>query len=132
MAKSERRSSFSSKKMGIESEYDHHEVAHGQHEIDLRYDSALEAADKVMIFRYMAKKVARMHNLYATFMPKPVNGQNGSGMHVHQSLWRNGHTAFFDQDSKYHLSVDAQYYIAGIMHHAREICPVFSQWSTPI
>jgi glutamine synthetase len=116
------------KKMGIESEYDHHEVAHGQHEIDLRYDSALDIADKVMIFRYMAKKVARMHNLYATFMPKPVNGQNGSGMHIHQSLWRNGHNAFFAGESKHHLSAEAQHYIAGIMFHAREICPVFSQW----
>jgi len=65
------------RKMGIESEFDHHEAAHGQHEIDLRYESAVEIADKVMIFRYMAKKVARMHNLYATFMPKPINGQNG-------------------------------------------------------
>ena len=88
------------RKMGIESEFDHHEAAHGQHEIDLRYGSAVEIADKVMIFRYMAKKVARMHNLYATFMPKPINGQNGSGMHVHQSLWRGNHNAFFDQDSK--------------------------------
>ena len=76
------------KKMGIESEYDHHEVANGQHEIDLKYLSALEMADVCMTFRYMVKKVARMHNLYATFMPKPLNGQNGSGMHIHQSLWR--------------------------------------------
>ncbi|HZX10065.1 MAG TPA: glutamine synthetase family protein, partial [Acidobacteriota bacterium] len=77
------------KKMGIESEYDHHEVANGQHEIDLKYLSALEMADVCMLFRYMVKKVARMHDLYATFMPKPLNGQNGNGMHVHQSLWRN-------------------------------------------
>ncbi|MCI4445141.1 MAG: glutamine synthetase [Candidatus Aminicenantes bacterium] len=116
------------KKMGIESEYDHHEVAHSQHEIDLRYKSALEMADIVMLFRYMAKKVARMHNLYATFMPKPINGQNGSGMHVHQSLWKNGHNAFFEKDAAYHLSSEARHYMAGIIHHAREICSVFSQW----
>ena len=71
------------KRMGIDSEYDHHEVAQGQHEIDLKYMSAVEMADVCMIFRYMVKKVARMHGLYATFMPKPLNGQNGSGMHVH-------------------------------------------------
>ncbi|HOE13886.1 MAG TPA: type I glutamate--ammonia ligase [Candidatus Saccharicenans sp.] len=116
------------RKMGIESEFDHHEAAHGQHEIDLRYGSAVEIADKVMIFRYMAKKVARMHNLYATFMPKPINGQNGSGMHVHQSLWRGNHNAFFDSGSTYHLSPEGQYYTAGIMCHARAICPVLSQW----
>ena len=84
------------KRMGIPSEYDHHEVAHGQHEIDLRYASALAMADIGMIFRYMVKRVARMHGLYATFMPKPINGQNGSGMHVHQSLWKDGKNAFFD------------------------------------
>ncbi len=116
------------KKMGIESEYDHHEVAHSQHEIDLRYQSALEMADIVMLFRYVAKKVARMHNLYLTFMPKPLNGQNGSGMHVHQSLWRGEHNAFFEKDAPYHLSAEARHYTAGIIHHAREICAIFSQW----
>lgn len=116
------------KKMGIESEYDHHEVAHGQHEIDLCYKSALEMADIVMVFRYMARKVARRHNLYASFMPKPINGQNGSGMHVHQSLWRNGCNAFFEKGAPYCLSAEARYCIAGIIHHAREICSLFSQW----
>jgi len=116
------------KKMGVESEYDHHEVAHGQHEIDLRYQSALDMADIVMLFRYTAKKVARMHNLYVTFMPKPINGQNGSGMHVHQSLWKNGHNAFFEKEGTYHLSVEARHYMAGIIWHAREICAVLSQW----
>jgi len=116
------------KKMGIDSEYDHHEVAHSQHEIDLKYQSALEIADIVMVFRYMTKKVARMHNLYASFMPKPINGQNGSGMHVHQSLWQDGHNVFFDQNAPYHLSALAQHYIAGIIHHAREICSIHSQW----
>jgi glutamine synthetase len=116
------------KKMGILSEYDHHEVAHGQHEIDLQYSSALDMADTAMIFRYMVKKVARMHNLYATFMPKPINGQNGSGMHVHQSLWKGGKNAFFDPDNPYHLSATAFSYMAGLIRHAREISAVFSQW----
>jgi len=116
------------KKMGILSEYDHHEVAHGQHEIDLQYSSALDMADTAMIFRYMVKKVARMHNLYATFMPKPINGQNGSGMHVHQSLWKGGKNAFFDPDNPYHLSATALSYMAGLICHARETSAVFSQW----
>ncbi len=116
------------KKMGIESEYDHHEVAHGQHEIDLRYQSALEMADIAMIFRYMVKKVARMHGLYATFMPKPINGQNGSGMHVHQSLWRGNQNLFFDPQDDYHLSPVARHYMAGLLTHAREISAVISQW----
>lgn len=116
------------KKMGIESEYDHHEVAHGQHEIDLKYLSALEMADTSMIFRYLVKKVARMHNLYATFMPKPLNAQNGSGMHVHQSLWKNGKNIFFDQNNNYQLSNEARQYIAGLMVHAGEISSVLCQW----
>ncbi len=116
------------KRMGIPSEYDHHEVAHGQHEIDLRYDNALDMADIAMLFRYMVKKVARMHGFYATFMPKPINGQNGSGMHVHQSLWREGRNTFFDKKDPYHLSETARRYVAGLMGHAREVSAVFSQW----
>ncbi|OGD28366.1 MAG: glutamine synthetase [Candidatus Aminicenantes bacterium RBG_13_63_10] len=116
------------KRMGIVSEYDHHEVAHGQHEIDLRFDDALVMADTVMLFRYMAKRVARMHGLYATFMPKPINGQNGSGMHVHQSLWSRGRNLFFDPKDRYHLSAAARHYVAGLMAHAGEISSVLSQW----
>jgi len=116
------------KNMGIRSEYDHHEVAHGQHEIDLRYDSAIDMADTSMLFRYMVKKVARMHGLYATFMPKPANGQNGSGMHVHQSLWKGGKNIFFSRQETYHLSELARHYMAGLMFHAREISAVLSQW----
>jgi len=115
-------------KMGIETEYDHHEVAHGQHEIDLRYGDALEMADTSMMFRYMVKKVCRMHGLYATFMPKPINGQNGSGMHVHQSLWKDGKNLFFDKKGEYFLSDMARHYIAGLMTHAREISAILSQW----
>jgi glutamine synthetase len=115
-------------KMGIETEYDHHEVAHGQHEIDLRYLDALEMADTGMIFRYIVKKVCRMHGLYATFMPKPINGQNGSGMHVHQSLWKDGKNLFFDRKGPYYLSDMARHYIAGVMAHAREVSAILSQW----
>jgi glutamine synthetase len=115
-------------RMGVATEYDHHEVAHGQHEIDLRYLDAVDMADTAMIFRYMVKKVCRMHGLHGTFMPKPVNGQNGSGMHVHQSLWKAGRNLFFDKNGPYHLSLLAQRYMAGLMTHAREISAVLSQW----
>jgi glutamine synthetase len=115
-------------RMGIATEFDHHEAAHSQHEIDLRYLSAVDMADTAMIFRYMVKKVCRMHGLYATFMPKPIDGQNGSGMHVHQSLWRDGKNLFFEKDGPYHLSVLARRYMAGLMTHAREISAVLSQW----
>jgi len=115
-------------RMGIATEYDHHEAAPSQHEIDLRFLEAVDMADTAMIFRYMVKKVCRMHGLYATFMPKPVNGENGSGMHVHQSLWKDGKNAFFDKNGPYHLSLLAQRYMAGLMTHAREISAVLSQW----
>ena len=109
------------KRMGIPSEYDHHEVAHGQHEIDLRYAAALDMADIVMLVRYMVKRVARMHGLYATFMPKPINGQNGSGMHVHQSLWKGGKNAFFDAARRLPPLRDRPGPTsAGLIHHARE------------
>ncbi len=114
--------------MGIETEYDHHEAANGQHEIDVRYMSALESADVGMILRYAAKKVCRMHGLYATFMPKPLNGQNGSGLHVHQSLWKDGANAFYDASAPDFLSAPCRNYIAGIMDHATEITAVLNQW----
>jgi glutamine synthetase len=116
------------KKMGIMSEYDHHEVAHGQHEIDLRYTSALAMADTGMLFHYIVKRVARLHGLYATFMPKPINGQNGSGMHVHQSMWKDGKNLFFDPAGAYQLSDAARAHIAGLMKHAREASAIFSPW----
>jgi len=120
---------FLLKKIGIESESDHHEVAHGQHEIDLDYLDAVEMADTCMILRYAIKKVARMHGLYATFMPKPLNGQNGSGMHIHQSLWKGEENLFFDKKSPYRLSKTACHYIAGIMAHSREISAILNQWT---
>ena len=114
--------------MGIDAEYAHHEVAPSQHEIDLRYDSALKMADKVIAYKVLVKEVARESGLYATFMPKPITGVNGSGMHVHQSLFNNNKNMFFSEKDKYHLSDIAKYFIAGILKHAREICIVTNQW----
>jgi glutamine synthetase len=114
--------------MGIQAEYAHHEVAPSQHEIDLKYDEALNMADKVMVYKSLVKEVARQNNVYATFMPKPISGVNGSGMHVHQSLFNGDKNLFFSKDEKYHLSDIAKHYIAGILKHSREICIVTNQW----
>lgn len=115
-------------KMGIDVEYSHHEVAPSQHEIDLRYDEALKMADTVMSYRMAVKEVARKYDRYATFMPKPILGQNGSGMHVHQSLFRGTKNAMYDANDPFHLSDLAKHYIAGLLRHAREITAVTSQW----
>jgi glutamine synthetase len=114
--------------MGIGVEYSHHEVAPSQHEIDMRYTDALTMADNVMTYRLVVKEVALRYGVYATFMPKPVFGVNGSGMHVHQSLFKGDRNAFFDKDDKYHLSKIARCYIAGLLKHAPEITSVTSQW----
>jgi glutamine synthetase len=114
--------------MNIGVEYSHHEVATSQHEIDMRYADALTMADNVMTYRLVAKQIALKHGVYATFMPKPVFGINGSGMHVHQSLFRDNRNAFFDKDDNYHLSQIAKYYIAGLLKHAPEITAVTNQW----
>jgi len=114
--------------MGIQVEYSHHEVAPSQHEIDLRYTDALKMADIVMIYRMVVKEIAQKHGLYATFMPKPIYGVNGSGMHTHQSLFRGDKNAFFDPNDEYFLSQEAKGYIAGILTHAREITFVCNQW----
>jgi len=114
--------------MGIGVEYSHHEVAPSQHEIDLRYMDALAMADAAMTYRLAVKEVAMKHGVYATFMPKPLFGQNGSGMHTHQSLFKDGENAFFDPNDGYHLSKTAKAYIAGLLNHAREICSVVAQW----
>ncbi len=119
---------FALQKMGIEVEYSHHEVAPSQHEIDLRYDDALSMSDKTMTYRIVVKEIARQHGYYATFMPKPIFGENGSGMHVHQSLFAGNKNLFFDETDDYHLSKIAKGYIAGIMKHAREIIAVTNQW----
>jgi len=114
--------------MGITVEYSHHEVAQSQHEIDLRYGDALKMADTVMTSRITVKEIAGKFGMYATFMPKPILGQNGSGMHVHQSLFRGENNAMYDPSDAFHLSDLAKHYIAGLLKHAREITAVTSQW----
>ena len=114
--------------MGIQVEYSHHEVAPSQHEIDLKYNEALKMADSTMTYRLIVKEVAIKNNVYASFMPKPVFGINGSGMHTHQSLFKGNKNAFFDPKDQYHLSEIAKHYIAGLMKHAREITLITNQW----
>jgi glutamine synthetase len=115
-------------KMGIPVEYSHHEVAPSQHEIDLRYADALSMADNVMTYRLVVKEVAMQAGVYATFMPKPIFGQNGSGMHVHQSLFNKDGNAFFDAKDPegFHLSKTAKHYIAGLLKYAPEFCAITS------
>jgi len=117
----------------ISVEYSHHEVASSQHEIDLRYTDALTMADNVMTYRLVVKEIAQAKGLHATFMPKPIFGINGSGMHTHQSLFSDSGgkgkiNAFFDKKDKYHLSQIAKCFIAGILKHAPEITSVTNQW----
>jgi len=114
--------------MGIAVQYSHHEVATSQHELDLYYTDALTMADNVMTCRLVVKEVALNHGVYATFMPKPIFGINGSGMHVHQSLFKGNRNAFFDKNDRYYLSKVAKHYIAGLLKHAPEITAVVSQW----
>jgi glutamine synthetase len=114
--------------MGIGVEYSHHEVASSQHEIDMRYTDALTMADNVMTYRLIVKQIALRNGVYATFMPKPVFGINGSGMHVHQSLFKGDRNAFFDKDDEYHISKIAKHYIAGLLRYAPEITLVCNQW----
>jgi len=114
--------------MGIEVELSHHEGAPSQHEIDLRYTDALTMADAAMTYRLVVKEVAMKHGYYATFMPKPIAGVNGSAMHVNQSLFQGERNAFFDPTDEHHLSAVAKGYMAGLLHHAREITLVTNQW----
>jgi len=114
--------------MGIGVEYSHHEGAPSQHEIDMRYTDALTMADSVMTYRLVVKEVALKYGVYATFMPKPVFGINGSGMHVHQSLFKGDKNAFFDPNDEYHLSKIGKSFIAGLLRHAPEITAVTNQW----
>ncbi len=115
-------------KMGITVEYSHHEVAPSQHEIDLRYQEALKMADAAMTYRLTVKEIAMKHGVYATFMPKPVFGQNGSGMHVHQSLFKGKKNMFFNAKDEYSLSEEGKHYIAGLLKHAPEISSIVAQW----
>ncbi|MFC5542164.1 MAG: type I glutamate--ammonia ligase [Bacilli bacterium] len=104
--------------MGFEIEASHHEVAPGQHEIDFKYANAVEAADQIQTFKLVVKNIARKHGLHATFMPKPLYGVNGSGMHCHQSLFRGKENAFYDENDELGLSETAKQYLAGILKHA--------------
>ncbi len=110
--------------LGFEVEAAHHEVAHGQHEIDFKYAPALETADNVATFKFVVRKIAQKYNLLATFMPKPVFGINGSGMHVHQSLFKKDKNVFFDAKTEDQLSKEAKYYIGGILKHAKALVAI--------
>jgi glutamine synthetase len=110
--------------MGFEIEAAHHEVAPGQHEIDFKYADALTTADNIATFKLVVKRIALNHGLHATFMPKPVAGINGSGMHTHLSLFRNGQNAFYDENAEYQLSQTALNWIAGLLEHAEGMVAV--------
>lgn len=112
--------------MGFEIETSHHEVAPGQHEIDFMYTDALDAADKIMTFKFVVRTIAQRYGLHATFMPKPVFGINGSGMHMHQSFFKNGDNVFFDQNDPEGLSETLRFYVGGLLQHARAIAAVAS------
>jgi glutamine synthetase len=114
--------------LGIHVEATHHEVGPSQHEIDMRHAGALKMADDCMTYRITVKEIALKYGWHATFMPKPLFGENGSGMHTHQSLTVDGRNAFFDPDDQYFLSDVGKAFIAGQLRHAREICSIFAQW----
>jgi glutamine synthetase len=114
--------------MGIGVESSHHEAAPSQHEIDLRYTDALTMADNAITYRLVVKEIAQKNGVYATFMPKPLAGENGSGMHVHQSLFKGDTNAFYDKSDKNHLSRTGKQYIAGLLKYAPEMCIITNQW----
>lgn len=120
---------FALEAMGIQVEYSHHEVAPSQHEIDLKFDTALRMADKLQTYKWLVKEIARRNGVHATFMPKPLDGENGSGMHVHLSIFSDeSSNAFYDGDDPYHLSTTAQHFLGGVLEHSREMCLVTNQW----
>lgn len=110
--------------MGFEIEASHHEVAEGQHEIDFKYDTGLKTADNIATFRTVVRTIAELNNLHATFMPKPITGINGSGMHTHISLFKNGENAFYDKNDKYNLSEPAYKFLGGLIKHAPAVTAV--------
>ena len=110
--------------MGFLVEAAHHEVAPGQHEVDFRYDDVLATADNISTFRFVVKNVAKRNGLHATFMPKPIYGVNGSGMHTHQTLLKGDRNAFFDADREWQLSATCLHYIGGLLRHARGYCAI--------
>jgi len=117
---------FTLRELGIPVEYTHHEVGPSQHEIDMRFAEGLTMADNTMTYRIAVKEVAMAHGCYATFMPKPLFGENGSGMHTHQSLFTGERNAFFDPDDEFFLSDTAKAFIAGQLRHARELSALFA------
>lgn len=110
--------------MGFEVETSHHEVAHGQHEIDFKYADALTTADNIMTFKLAVKSIAQENGLYATFMPKPVNNTDGSGMHINMSIYKDGQNIFADAEDSRGLSAEAYHFIAGIMKHIKAITAI--------
>ncbi|HXI19660.1 MAG TPA: type I glutamate--ammonia ligase [Gemmatimonadales bacterium] len=110
--------------MGFEVEAAHHEVAPGQHEVDFRYADALRTADNIATFKFVVRSLANRHGFAASFMPKPIQGQNGSGMHTHQSLFRGKDNAFFDPATEHQLSRVALSYVEGLLQHARGFCAI--------
>lgn len=110
---------LSLEQMGLEIEASHHEVAPGQHEIDFKYSDALRTADDLSTFRFVVRTIAQRHGLYATFMPKPITGINGSGMHTHLSFFKNGNNVFYDPDAPDEMSQDMLYFIGGLLNHAK-------------
>ena len=114
--------------MGIPVKYSHHEGAPSQHEIDLQYTDALTMADNVMTAKLLIKELAQQASAYATFMPKPMSKMNGSGMHIHQSLFQGDKNMFFDSDDEHQLSITGKRFIAGLLHHAPEITLITNQW----
>jgi glutamine synthetase len=115
-------------KMGIDVISSHHEGSYSQHEIDLRHEDALTTADNIMTFKVIAKEIGQLNNIYASFMPKPLMGQNGSGLHIHQSLFRDDVNIFFDQKNEYHLSNEGRHFIAGLLKHSSEYFIITNQW----
>ncbi|NPB03321.1 MAG: glutamine synthetase [Thermotogae bacterium] len=116
------------REMGIEVEASHHEVAPSQHEVDFRYADALRAADVLQISKMIIKEIGRKHGLYASFMPKPIFGVNGNGLHLHMSIWKDGENLFYNGDHEYQLSRFAQHFLAGILKNIRYITLVLNQW----
>ncbi|MHA1192352.1 MAG: glutamine synthetase family protein, partial [Promethearchaeota archaeon] len=114
--------------MGIEIEALHHEVAYGQHEVDFRYDEAVNSADNTITIKTIIKTVAAQNKCVATFMPKPFDGINGSGMHIHQSLWKDGKNLFYEESDDQKISFLMKKWIAGQLHHAKAMCAVLSSW----
>ncbi|KXS43492.1 MAG: L-glutamine synthetase [Methanolobus sp. T82-4] len=108
--------------LGFDIEASHHEVAFGQHEIDFKYGDALATADNVVTFRYVTRTIAKTHGLHATFMPKPLSTENGSGMHINLSLMKDGENAFYDKNGDMQISDTTRYFIAGVLDHIKAIC----------